>query len=151
MERKGFVKNVKKQKQSQKLYAAGEYHTSFQSPNMQHVPPLTEQWREMASLLGNTEILLRLHANIRANELFYHSRCLKIFQYHYEMFLNKSKENNTDTALKKVVAPESTIALLKQKAYENLECPVEAWVILEIYNSCNNLYRENDTVPNKRI
>ena len=60
MERKGFVKNVKKQKQSQKLHAAGEYHTSFRSPNLQHVAPLTEQWREMASLLGNTEILLRL-------------------------------------------------------------------------------------------
>ena len=30
----------KKQKQSQKLNAAGEYHTSFQSPNVQHVESL---------------------------------------------------------------------------------------------------------------
>ena len=52
-ERKGFVKNVKKQKQSQKLHAAGEYHTRFRRPNVQHVASLTEQWREMASLLGN--------------------------------------------------------------------------------------------------
>ena len=47
------------------------------------------------------------------------------------MYLNKSKENNADTAFKKAVALESTIALLKQKAYENPECPVEARVVLE--------------------
>ena len=45
----------KKQKQSRKLHAAGEYHTSFQSPKVQHVESATEQWREMASILGNTE------------------------------------------------------------------------------------------------
>ena len=33
----------KKQKQSQKLHAAGEYHTSFQTPNGQHVESFTEQ------------------------------------------------------------------------------------------------------------
>ena len=44
----------KKQKQSQKLHAGGEHRTSFQSPDVQHVESLTEQWREMASLLGNT-------------------------------------------------------------------------------------------------
>ena len=94
---------------------------------MQHV----EQWREVASLLGNTEILLKLHTDLRANKLFYHRKCLKTFQCHYEMYLNKSKENNADTAFKKAVALESTIALLKQKAYENPECPVEARVVLE--------------------
>ena len=95
-ERKKFVKNVKKkQEQSQKLHAAGEYHTSFQSSKVQYVESLTEQWREMASLLGNTEITSKLHTDVRANELFYHSKCLKTLQYHYETFLNKSKENNT--------------------------------------------------------
>ena len=69
-ERKGFVKMSKKEKQSQKLHAAGEYHTSFQSPNMQHVARLTEQWREMASLLGNTEILSKLHTDVRATNCF---------------------------------------------------------------------------------
>ena len=54
----------------------------------------------MASLLGNTEILSKRHTDVRANELFYHSKCLKTFQYHYEPFLNKSKESNTDTAFK---------------------------------------------------
>ena len=85
-------------------------------------------------------ILSKLHSDVRANELFYHSKCLKAFQYHYETFLNKRKENNTDTAFKKAVALESTIALLKQKAYENPECPVEARVILEIYNNYLKTY-----------
>ena len=35
-------------------------------------------------------------------------------------------------AFKKVVALESTLALLKQKAYANPECLVEALVIFEI-------------------
>ena len=70
----------------------------------------------MASLVGNTEILPKLHTDVRVNELFYQSKCLETFQYPYETFLNKSKQKNTDTAFKKEVALESTIALLKQKA-----------------------------------
>ena len=46
-------------------------------------------------------------------------------------------------AFKKVIVLESTIALLKQKACENPECPVEALVILEIYNS----YLTNENLP----
>ena len=110
---------------------------------MQHVASLTEQWREMASLLGNTEILSKLHTDVRANEIFYHSKCLKTFQNHYETFLNKNKGNNTDTAFKKAVSLKSAIALLKQKAYKNPECPVEARVILQTYNS----YLTNENLP----
>ena len=36
----------------------------------------------------------------QANELFYHSKRLKKPQSHYETFLNKSKENNTDAISK---------------------------------------------------
>ena len=68
-ERKRFVKISKNQKQPLKLPIAGEYLTSFQIPNVQHVKYLTEQWREMASLLGNTEKLSKLHADVRANKL----------------------------------------------------------------------------------
>ena len=145
MERKKRIcqKCQKKQKQAQKLHAAGEYHTSFQSPNVQHVESLTEQWREMAYLSGNTEILSKLHTDVRANKLFYHSKCLKTSQYHFETFLNKSKENNTDTSFKKAVPLESTMALFKQKAYKNSECPVQAQGILEIYNS----YLTNENLP----
>ena len=46
-------------------------------------------------------------------------------------------------AFKTAVALESTIALLKQKVYENPECPVEARVILEIYNS----YLTSENLP----
>ena len=68
-ERKGFVKISKNQKQPLKLPIAGEYLTSFQIPNVQYVKYFTEQWREMASLLGNTEKLSKLHADVRANKL----------------------------------------------------------------------------------
>ena len=43
---------LKKQKQSQKLRAAREYHTSFESPNMQHVEFFTEHWRKVTNLFG---------------------------------------------------------------------------------------------------
>ena len=41
----------KKLKQSHKLRAAGKHHTSFQTPYVQHVEFLTEQWREITALL----------------------------------------------------------------------------------------------------
>ena len=116
-ERKGFVKNVKKKTETiSEITRTGEYHTSFQDPNVHHVVSLTGQWSEMASQLGNTEIISKPHTDVRANELFYHSKCLNTFQYHYETFLNKSEDNNTDTAFKKAVVLESTIALLEEKA-----------------------------------
>ena len=68
---------------------------------------------------------------------------LKNFPIYWETFLNKGNENNTDTAFKKSVALESTIPLLKQKAYENSECPVKARGILEICNS----YLQNENLP----
>ena len=61
---------LKQQKQSQKLHAAGEYHTSFQSHNVQHVEALTKQWSDIASLLGNTEILSKLYTDVRAKSYF---------------------------------------------------------------------------------
>ena len=57
-------KMSKKQKQSQKQHALGEYHTRFQSPNVQHVKFLTGKWRDTASLLRNTEILSKLHTDV---------------------------------------------------------------------------------------
>ena len=57
-------KMSKKQKQSQKQHALGEYHTRFQSPNVQHVKFLTGKWRDTASLLRNTEILSKLHTEV---------------------------------------------------------------------------------------
>ena len=35
---------------------------------MHHVEFLTEQWRKIASLLGNTEVLSKLHTEVRANK-----------------------------------------------------------------------------------
>ena len=50
----------------------------------------------MASLLDNTGILFKLHTEVRANNLSYHSNCLKTFQYHYEMFLKKKKKTQNN-------------------------------------------------------
>ena len=59
----------KQYKQSQKLHTAEEYYTSFQGTNVQHIGSLTEQWRETALLLENTEILFELLTDVRANKL----------------------------------------------------------------------------------
>ena len=51
----------------------GEYHTCFHSPNVQYFESLTERWSETASLLENTEIILKPLTDGKANEMFYHS------------------------------------------------------------------------------
>ena len=35
---------------------------------------LTEQWKEIVSLLGNAGILSKLHSDVRVNELLYHGK-----------------------------------------------------------------------------
>ena len=60
------------------------------------------------------------------------------------MFLNKVNKN-TDTAFKKAVALKNTLTLLKQKASQNPEFPVETCVMLETYNS----YLINENLPQK--
>ena len=113
-ERKGFAKMPKKQKYYLKLYVAGENHTSFQSPNLQYVESLSEQWREMTFLLGNTEKLSKLHPDLRANDL----------NIIMKGFWIKTAGTVLTRLSKKAVVLESTVALLKQKTYENTECPV---------------------------
>ena len=44
---------------------------------MQHVEFLTKQRKELTFRLGNAEIVSKLHIDIRANQLFYHSKCLR--------------------------------------------------------------------------
>ena len=125
-------KMSKKQKQSLKLHTAEECHTSFQSPNVQHTEFLTEQGKEMAFLLGNTEKLSKYHTDVRANKL-------NIMKHLWI----KARGTVLTQLSKKTVVLESTIALLKQKSYGNPECPVEALVILEIYNS----YLTSENLP----
>ena len=91
----------------------------------------------MASLLGNTEIPSNIYTHSQTNAAFSHSKCLKTFKYNYELFFNKSKENNTDAAFKKVVVFESS----KQKAYENSECPVEVRMSYVSYEKNENISR----------
>ena len=82
----------------------------------------------------NTFVLSKLHTDLRANELLDSSKCLTTCQYYYETFLNKNQERNTDTTFEKVVALESTLTLLKLKAYEHPESLVEARMIQQLLN-----------------
>lgn len=68
---------------------------------MLHVESLTKQWREMVSLLGNTDILSKFHTDVRVHELHY--RKVKTFQYHYETILNKGKKSNMTVLSKKLL------------------------------------------------
>ena len=76
---------------------------------MQHIGSLSEQWRELTSLLRNTKLVFEPRTDVRANELRNYFTAANIMKH----FLNKSKENNTDKTSKKLVALESTTALLK--------------------------------------
>ena len=60
-------KDFSKKSKKQKLHVAGEFHTSFQKPNVQHVNSLTKKWRDMACFLGDTNILSKLDSDVRAN------------------------------------------------------------------------------------
>ena len=56
---------------NEKLHAAAGKHTSAE-----YVREFTKKMRHMASVLGNTKILVRLGSiDVRAAELFYHSSC----------------------------------------------------------------------------
>ena len=66
--KKGICQKCQKSRTVPQIHAVGEYHISFQSLNVQHVEFLTEQWRKIASLLGNTDVLSKLHTEVRANK-----------------------------------------------------------------------------------
>ena len=75
----------------------------------------------MASLLANAKIIYQPNSEVRGNKptiFFYHSKCFRTSQYYYETFLNKIKENNPNTVFKKVVALESTKAVLLEKSLQ---------------------------------
>ena len=58
------------------LLAAGAFHASKNKLNVDHVTKLTEQWREMAVLIGDNALASRLMiGDLGANSSFYHKRC----------------------------------------------------------------------------
>ena len=97
---------------------------------MQHVEFLTKQRKELTFRLGNAEIVSKLHIDIRANQLFYHSKCLKTKISN--IIMNKSRRAILTKLSKKRVhlkVQENT----QEKAHENPECSVVARVILKIH------------------
>ena len=75
---------------------AGEFHTSSQKPNVGHVKGLTGKWRKWDRFLGDINILSKLDADVRANEIFYHHKCQKRYEYGY----NSSKKSNNSSEIK---------------------------------------------------
>ena len=130
-----FSKKSKKQQQFQKLHAAGEFHTSFQKPNVQHVNSLTAIWRNMACFLGDTNILSKLDSDLRGNEIFYHSKCQKKYVSRYNSAKNKSTTIKSDMCCERAIAVERTIDVIRQEAYEKPESPIAVRYALDVYNS----------------
>ena len=125
---KDFSKKSEKQQQSQKLHAAGEFHTSFQKPNVQHVNSLTEKWRDMACFLGDTNILSKLDSDVKAN--------VKRNMYPVTIQLRiKSTTIKSDMCYERAIAVGRTIDVIRQEAYEKPESPIEVRYALDVYNS----------------
>ena len=61
-----------KVKKLHRLHAAGKLHSSHNKTNSGHVENLTSEWRKLAFVLGDSGLLSKLDADVRANELFYH-------------------------------------------------------------------------------
>ena len=72
------------QKKNEGLHAAGELHTTEKNANIPHVKKISEQWIKMALALNDNRLISKINGDVRANEIYYHSKCLKSFHYRYE-------------------------------------------------------------------
>ena len=133
---KDTSKMSKEQKKSHQLHAAGQFHSSSKKSNNEHVNKLTEHWREIASAIGDVTILSKLSRDVRANEIYYHSKCQKTFERKYQSSNEEAAKPRTvaDIRYKKAIVLERTITILREQAYENAECPVEVRKIIDSYN-----------------
>ena len=77
----------------------------------------------MAALLGDSNILSKLDADVRANEIFYHSGCQKKFERRHDQLLSDKKDNR-DVSYKNAIAFERAIAVLKGRASEAPDIPI---------------------------
>ena len=101
----------------------------------------------MASVLGDSGLLSKLDADVRANELFYHGNCLKTFKFRYQKCLenvDKKTEKEMNYYLN-AVALDRTIRHLKERAYDQPESPVTVSSIMEKLNS----YIEKEGLPHE--
>ena len=144
---KKLSKMTPKVKKLHRLHAAGELHSSHNKTNSGHVENLTSEWRKMASVLGDSGLLSKLDADVRANELIYHGNCLKTFKFRYQKCLenvDKKTEKEMNYYLN-AVALDRTIRHLKERAYDQPESPVTVSSIMEKLNS----YIEKEGLPHE--
>ena len=97
------------------LHAAGELHTTVHNANVKHVKKQTDQWIEIASALGDTRVLSKIGGDLRANEILYHSKCLKRFQYEYERLNQCKNEQSSEISYKKALVLEKNPRFFDRK------------------------------------
>ena len=79
--------------QDTNLRAAGTLHASDGKLNLSHVERFTKEWKSMAALLGETDLLVRLSGgDIASNEVYYHDLCYFSFRNKY----NRKIKHNED-------------------------------------------------------
>ena len=67
--------------------AAGTFHASVVKNDPLHVNRLTEEWKNMASFLGDSNLLIRLSGgDVASNELSYHKK------YHSETSITAKRQ-----------------------------------------------------------
>ena len=98
---KDLRKMSKTQKESKMLHASNELHTTVHNANVKHVKKQTDHWIEMASALGDIRVLYKIGGDLRANEILYHSKCLKRFQYEYVRLNQCINEQSSEISYKK--------------------------------------------------
>ena len=69
----------------------------------------------MACFLGDTNILSKLDSDVRANEIFYHSKCQKKYVSRYNSAKNKSTTIKSDMCYERAIAVERTISIRKTR------------------------------------
>ena len=120
-----------------RLHAAAEINVkeNEKKPINEHIDYVTAEWRKMAAALGDVNMLNKLHADVRASELFYHLQCLVEFTRQYEN-LQKTipAESERDIALKHA-------SLHIQQLFER--CPTAVLEVNQIIKDVNDAAQDS--------
>ena len=92
----------------------GTYHASKTKTDISHVTTLTENWRVMAITVGNEFLLNKLaFGDVAANDMFYHSKCLKKLGNVYKQVMeSKYVDNNAYECWIRAVAFDKVISFV---------------------------------------
>ena len=66
------------------LRAAGAFHSTTATPNVEHIKQLTNEWATMAAFLEDNTLLAKFSTgDVTSNEFFYHTNCYVGFRNRY--------------------------------------------------------------------